>query len=519
MAAKGGSESKTGLVVSLVLFVLLSLILGVATYYGYQAADEADKKRKEADTKEKAWKDAFDWQQDLVLTLRSYIGHPIKDEKNNETATFRSKWNDGQGTLPNWDKDIYQATNRDLIVSLDKKDPRFGWDLNQKKPKETYEGFLAKLNQELVSAREELKREKDRVVELEDKNKKTEEKWRAAEDQFKKDLTALREKTAEEKEKIRLEIASVQKLLNDQDKLLNDKIKLTDDDKTRLAKDKAKIEADLRQLNITNAKLTAELEKTLPKVGEQPKGKIVRVDATGTMPFINLGWADNLKTRVTFSIHGRGPDGKALPEPKGSLEVVRIVGDHLAQTRITNLRDPYGDPVIPSRNDPDMPGRSGDLIFNPAWDPHVKQHVAIAGTIDLTGDGRDSLAEFIRTLEQQNVVVDSYLDMKAIKKEGEITRGTDMLILGTVPELTGTVKEGDPKVEKRTEILVAWTKMQEEAAKNGVRIVKLKDFLVESGYPLPRTLSPEGSGSGLFRSPTTRGSSYDRREIPRGPER
>jgi hypothetical protein len=446
------------------------------------------------------------------------MGQPVKAEKNNETANFRTKWADGTGTIAGWDKDGYQAENKELLLKLDK-DPRLGWDSNQKKPKETYEGYIAKLNQELVNKREELKREKDSVVELEGKNKKTEEKWRAAEDQFKKDLTDLRAKTAEEKEKIRLAIDSVQKELNERDKLLNDKIKLTDDDKARLAKDKAKVEADLRQLRITNDKLTAELEKGLRKVGDLPKGKIVRVDATGTMPFINLGWADNLKTQVTFSIHGRGPDGKALPDPKGSLEVVRIVGDHLAQTRIINLRDPYGDPVMPSRNDPDMPGRSGDLIFNPAWSPHVKQHVAIAGTIDLTGDGRDSLAEFIRTLEQQSVVVDAYLDMKAIKKEGEITRETDMLILGTVPEITGVVKDTDPKVEKRTEIITAWTKMQEEASKNGVRIVKLKDFLVESGYPMPRTLPTEGPGTGLLRSPTATGSPYDRREIPRGPER
>ena len=172
---------------------------------------------------------------------------------------------------------------------------------------------------------------------------------------------------------------------------------------------------------------------------------------------------------------------------KGSLEVIRVVGEHLAQARITDLHDPGRDPVLP-----------GDLLFNPAWSPNLKQHVAIAGRIDLTGSGRDDISEFMRTLEQQNVIVDAYLDMKTNTRKGEVTRQTDLLILGTVPEAHGIVRDGDKRFETELKAVAAITEMENLARKYGVQTIKLKEFLVQSGYPLPRSLgsdSPERAPS------------------------
>ena len=108
------------------------------------------------------------------------------------------------------------------------------------------------------------------------------------------------------------------------------------------------------------------------------------------------------------------------------------------------MRDQRRDPVLP-----------GDFIYNPAWNPNVKQHVAIIGNIDLTGDHRDSVQEFLRTLKNQNVDVDAYMDMKSKKLmnaagdgPGEITRRTDLLIVGDGPEFaSGAIKAGDPRAD------------------------------------------------------------------------
>src|SRR5262249_19422845 len=154
---------------------------------------------------------------------------------------------------------------------------------------------------------------------------------------------------------------------------------------------------------------------------DQPKGMIHSIDRAGEMPFINLGSADNARPGLTFSVYGInaegkpishevtdrqgkpavGTDAKPLREGKATVEVVSVLSDHVSQARITSWRDRERDPVL-----------KGDLLFNPAWSPNMRQHVAIAGTVDLTGEGHDDLQELIRTLERQNVIVDAYLDTK-----------------------------------------------------------------------------------------------------------
>src|SRR5262249_6772937 len=181
-----------------------------------------------------------------------------------------------------------------------------------------------------------------------------------------------------------------------------------------------------------------------------------------------------------------GTDAKPLREGKATLEVVSVLSDHVSQARITSWRDRERDPVL-----------KGDLLFNPAWSPNMRQHVAIAGTVDLTGEGHDDLQELIRTLERQNVIVDAYLDTKELTVKGKgLTRQPDYLNLGEAPDVgnSGIVKEDDPKAKRRTEILATMTKMQEEATRNGVAIISLRKFLAMSGYRAPRKGTSEANG-------------------------
>ena len=73
----------------------------------------------------------------------------------------------------------------------------------------------------------------------------------------------------------------------------------------------------------------------------------------------------------------------------------------------------------------------------------MREHVAIAGFIDLVGDGRDATPELVRMLEKQGVVVDIWLDLRDMSlkgankdKEEKITRQTSYLIMGDSPTWT-----------------------------------------------------------------------------------
>lgn len=486
MAAKAGSESKTGLVVSLVLFILLSIGLGVSTYYGFAGQKELEttvnNEKKKADDN---W-NLVEWYRYLALSERFYMG----SQAINDPAIFdtlRGKFD--TKTLVNKD-DPDHETHQTLQQELEKK---LGWDASQKRPTKTYDGEIARLTTELANTTTALHAKEAEADKLNRDLIAEKSAAKKAQDNYDAALAELRKTTETEKGKMLDDIKALQVHFDELNKKINEDNKELNSQKTQITAEKKKVEAEVKSLITTAETLKERLAKDQPKPLEQPKGKIRSLDKYGTMAYIDLGSADNLKTEVPFSIHGIGPDGKALRESKGSLEVLRILGDHLSQAHITEMQDAGRDPALP-----------GDFLFNPAWNPNMKQHVAIAGIIDLEGDGRDHLEEFMRNLQRQNVVVDAYLDPKTNLPKGEITRQTDLLIEGITPDVpldSKDTKSTDRKLKEATDVGAGLANMEKAADKFGVQHIKLKDFLIQSGYPLPRNLRTEKPAP-IMRTPT-----------------
>ena len=145
------------------------------------------------------------------------------------------------------------------------------------------------------------------------------------------------------------------------------------------------------------------LEEKIPQLDllgyEQPKGKIMDLDRTGNTAYLNLGTADAARPGLTFSVWSPGTYKADAPQ-KGRVEIVQVLDKHLSIAKVTETRSPTRDPLV-----------KGDELRNPTWTPGVREHVAIAGFIDLIGDGRDATPELVRMLEKQGVVVDIWLDL------------------------------------------------------------------------------------------------------------
>jgi hypothetical protein len=512
MAAKPG-ESRTGLVVFLVLFVLLSIILGVTTYLGYSEIDAQKKAATEATAAKNVMEKKASWYQFLAGTYRSYIGYPTF--AGDETVTLRQGYQDGAGPLFTGTDDKAKEEHRKSIADLDGKKK---WNNDLKKPSETYQDEVNALTKKLADAQRAATEATKKANDANELAESTKRELEAARKDYDTKLAAQKQQDAKDLEGLRLQLADTQKKLSEKgDQVLADQKKYNDDNDV-LRKDNAKKDADLkRAIKTINerrdelARLQSAEDIDVSKVAPENLAKVLSIDSTGNMPYINLGSADNLKRQVTFSIFGRGADGRALREPKGKLEVVRITGEHTAQARITELRDERRDPVLP-----------GDYIYNPAWNPNLKQHVAIIGTIDLTGDGHDNIQEFLRTLKNQNVEVDAYLDMKTRKLKrpdsdapGEITRQTDLLIVGAGPEGTRNARIGG---DEKDVILKTMQDVTVQAEKLGVRIVRLNNYLETSGYALPKTMGAEKGKIGFQRNLEAAGSPVDRKP-PQQPQK
>jgi hypothetical protein len=470
MPAARAGESKQALIITLVFFILLSIILGVFTYMGYADADKLLKDKNTAENNEKNAKTERDGQRNLMLVARTYMGLPPADKKELTVAY------EDVGKLAA--KDDNAKTLQDLEKTL-------GWDKNKGLPNTDFMRRVAELEKKT-------KELQDMVAQKEDESKKREaeaKRYREQRDGFevdaKKKLDEINARANADLEKYKESLRKQLESFGDQGKIIE-----------ALKDEGANKDVALKKLADANNKRIKELQTQLDKLDEkkvkftsqmfdQPRGKIVRMDKTGTQPFINLGKEDRVRPQLTFSIHALGTDGRPLKESKGSLEIVTVISDHLSQTRITSQGDATRDPVV-----------SGDVLMNSAWDPNQKRHVAIAGIVDLTSEGLKNrpaealraVEEFMRSLENQGIVVDAWIDFvdNSIKGKG-ITSDTDYLILGDVPKArVGIVPEGNASDKRQEDVVKLRTKMIDEATRVGTPVIKLRDFLTMTGYRVPR---------------------------------
>jgi predicted nucleic acid-binding Zn-ribbon protein len=462
-------ESKQGLIITLVCFILTTLILAVTTWFGYSEQDRLDKAAKEETRKGETYKNDRDYYKAQAMLYRAYMGMAEGMAGADTLGTLKNQLD--SGSLGKGVPD-----NADVTKTLKALEAKYGWDGNQ--PKETLEGAINKwkTDYEGLASRnkrteEELKKTKldlqRRVQDLEIARKEFEDNLKKLTDKFQQDFTKSNEDLAQFRSKVEQEsqkLEEVRKQAEESKKALE----------ATIAKRESEIK-DLRALLQRKESELAELQAKEPVRAENIRTdwKITYIDNRGLTPYINLGSADRVKPSLTFTIHGIGVDGRPNPQSKGTLEVVKVLGPHLSQARITSVRDRTRDPIVVN-----------DVIYNASWNPNIKKHVAIAGIIDLTGDGRDSLPEFIRNLERQNIVVDAYLEPSDGQIKGQLTYQTDYLILGGVPERG--VGGKSEETEKR--LVEGRQQMQEEAKKYGVQIKSLQSYLEMIGYPLPHPI-------------------------------
>lgn len=461
-------ESKQGLVITLVFFILATIGLGVATYFGFSEQEKKTQDVKKAEDEKKLFQAERDWYKFQTMIAYSYIGKTEGMEGVADLGTQKGQFDTGSlsGMKTAKDKDFAKK----VLDSLEK-EVKLGWNGNQ--PKETLLARIDRLEQEKATA---LNDKANLVATLKTKDKELQgkdEELKLARKDYDDKLKALTVELKKDFEKSTKDIADFRTKVDTGAEDLK-KLQLeAEETKNKHKKELNDRDKQIRDLRDLVARKQGEIDQFQLRNPEAPPSmrtdwKIIRMDTRGLNPYINLGSADHVKSQLTFSVHGLGLDGRPNPRPKGTLEVVNVIGPHLSQTRITSVKDRDRDPIT-----------EGDVIYNGSWNPNIKKHVAIAGIIDL-GDGRDTLYEFMRNLERQNIVVDAYLDPKDAAMKGKISYQTDYLILGGEP-VAGSGKAGDAE-----KILLGQKQMQEEAKKYGVQVKGLGAYLELIGYRLPR---------------------------------
>lgn len=457
-------ESKTGLVVALIFFILTSLAFGVVAYLFYDENKQAASKEAEARKAATDAKNAAD-EQKVARILHAMFSNISTQKDVDDLVNLQKHAN----------YDITLGTLNDKYKGLG-----VAWDPNTAKPSQTYEDRIRKLLEENVAFDQKLKAANDAARAAMAKyttDISTEEQGKIA--ALKAQKTANDAEVAAKNAKS-AELLATFKVVEDLRDDLAKLKQLMDTKDVDARKQLQSLKTSIEEKDVKLKKLLEEIESKREAIAsDKPHGRITKVDNRNGIAWINIGSADFVRPQLTFSLAApNAVTTSGRRERKGAIEVTRVLDEHLSQVKIVDVTNATQDPIL-----------EGDQIFNPAWDPSRPLRIALSGHIDYNGDGLDDTAEVARSLQKQGILIDAWLDMKEIKIEGTGISGiTDYLIIGDSPQadtVLGGIAVGN-REERKKLIRDKMDEMKTSAKDKGVEIVQWRRFLSRIGYPLPK---------------------------------
>ncbi|MGA2256749.1 MAG: hypothetical protein ABSG53_19035 [Thermoguttaceae bacterium] len=395
------ARESQGLQILLIVFVMLAVVLGVTTYLYVKRADEATKAAAVAASSEKTAKDETAKKQSECDDLKRLIGFPERS-----TEEIKKQFADDMATYGNAKKSDAEPAAGDK--------PLFDSSTLY------YSRLLAGMYKTLQDRTGELITSRALVADLQSRFKNRE----AEKDAAIAALSAGYGKLESEAKKIAGDYTSGQErnLAETQDLVKNlEKVKKDASDKqiaaAALAKsareEVSKKESEVKALIIQRNQIDR------PEM-DVPSGEITWVSLPNKMVWINRGRADGLQRQTKFTVYSADSTIAAKAVKKGTVEVTRIEGDHMAQARI--LDDKIADPIM-----------AGDNVFTPLWSPGQQNHFALTGIMNLDGDGRNQLSAVRGMINETGGKIDCELDEQG-HKQGAITANTRYIVIGDAPD-------------------------------------------------------------------------------------
>jgi len=226
---------------------------------------------------------------------------------------------------------------------------------------------------------------------------------------------------------------------------------------------------EIKKLHAINDKIRGELDEVTRVSFEKPDGELQYVDYNSRLVWVNLGESDKLPVGATFSVYSKGHHGvgRGAEDIKGSIEITRIIKSHLAEGRI--LKD-----------DPAQPMAKGDPIYTPLWNAGRKEAIAIAGFIDLDGDGQSDRPMFHDLVLAYGASIDVEIDDAGTRLGDGLTPLTKYLVIADVRDASKAI--GPNEKEAAEKVLAELKRLRDECRLQGIRTITLNDFLAQIGY-------------------------------------
>jgi len=432
-----------GLQIALIIFVLVTIALAVSTFMFFKENQETLIAKSASDDAAKKEEQKRVVAVNELNQIKPFLGRGPQDKVEQMDEEFKR------------DQALYGATFPEAVQTY----PQM-----LKNAVDAYMILQAKLaDQEKTIAR--LEQEKQ------DEKKKTE----VASAEFNKQYETQTKELLRDREKFE---ADRKEFVTAQAKLAGDIEKKNKDITEASAQSTREIEVRnkaIEELKKESSSVKSELQDIQKVDYNAPDGTIVRVNQRERTVWIDKGQADGIKPQMIFSVYDRSASNIAGEnvKPKGAIEVIKIIDAHLSEAAITS--DDLKDPLMKE-----------DKIMNPSFRAGKPERFAVAGFIDLDGDGQSDLNRLITLIHNNGGIVDAMIDDQG-KMTGRVTSGTKILVLGERP--TDAVKS--------EEALKSFTRMMQDATAEKVNTMPLADFVKFMGYQGRERSVPLGKDAGV----------------------
>jgi hypothetical protein len=467
------SRESQGLQVALILFVMITVVLAVTTYVYFRKSEEKIRQAQTAMAQAKQAEQTAMAMQFQLQLLKHMLGFERKTDA--ELDSIKA----GLGGDPEMQK-ILDAYEQDMAMY----GAGFaGQDLSYRSLPEHLISTINARNKSLADAdmiQKNLEKDRDSRLQAE----------AARADKAEQELQVAQNDLAQERQTFNQQRATMTTQSQQVASILPARQKEFEQTTGQLQNTIAEQRQNLTNVMTLNETLRAEKLRREDRSNELPDGEVTLVNTSARIVWINLGSADGLKRQMTFSVIDQQAAGVSEEAMKGTIEVTRVDEPHRAEARI--VQDILNDPIM-----------QGDKIYSPSFRRGQKTRFALAGLLDINGDGKSDRDKVKSVIALNGGVVDAeLLDDGSIA--GEVSAATRYLVQGERP---------DERTESK--VLEGFTRMTEEATKYGVESISVGKLMDLMGYvpdnpvvPLTRGGSGGESNSQEFRPRTPRSSAY-----------
>ncbi len=432
-------RNQQGVVITLIVFIVLTLILGVTTYFGFKGLSETKQELaqvqgdlKNATSENSSWATAFKKTKDVAGFAGLGDGHADLGglaDKMTERVKGLDAATGGATT--------YEAAVAKLAANLAQKNTELATAQAE------VAAAQAAMNAEIEKSAAQKTEFDDKVAQMQADFDKSLADAKASYDE----LTASFNKQTQEVDKVKAQA------------------------KDAIAKAQQET-ADYKETATAFADINSDLSRRIDQLSnaefERADAQVVYADQANKTVRLNVGTDDGIRPLTTFNVFPSDAIDVGGAKSKGSVQVVAAIGPHECEARI--LEDEMSSPIM-----------AGDLVYTPLWRPGEAVRYALDFNLDVNGDGRSDLDEIIGLIQASGGEVAAYLDADG-KQIGAIDAGVYRLVVSE-EEILDVLKNNFALDQATKDQIVATREgFLDAAAKNGVRTMPLSDFLVRVGY-------------------------------------